>query len=425
MLVNSKRLFNMSKKIIPHGVNSPVRYFEPHPIFFKKSNGSSVWDEDGNKYIDFCNGYGTLLLGHRRKEIISSVTNQLRKGTLFCAPTDIEIKLTKLIINNFPSIDKVRLVNTGTEATMSAIRLVRGYTTKKKIIKFEGCYHGSYDSVLIKSGSSHANKSQSYYGSNEFTNSTIVVQYNDICKLEEVIEKNSNDIAGVIIEPILANMGVILPKKNFLSEIRNITRDYDIPLIFDEIVTGFRISPGGAQQIFGIVPDITLLGKILGHGFPIGAICGKNEIMDQLAPLGKVYQASTFAGNPVSTIAAINSIKTINKLKDKVYPRLEKLCRSLVHSINDIANDMKIPHEINSISSMYQIFFTNEAVTNYVTSKKSDTKKFHKLFTLLLKNGIFISPSQFETVFLSYAHTKNNISKTIDSYYDALKHIKN
>ena len=248
-MLKSHKLFNDAKKVIPSGVNSPVRFFEPYPFFAKKSDGSHIWDEDNKKYIDFCNGYGALLLGHRRKEILAAVSKQLKQGTLFCTPTNSEIELSKLIVGNFPSIEKVRLVNTGGEATMTAIRLARGFTKKKKIIKFEGCYHGAHDSVLVKagSGSAHNGISISDGGLDEVSKNTLVVPYNDSEELEKIITKN-NDVAGVIIEPILANMGLILPQKNFLSNVRKITKDNDVPLIFDEVVTGFRVSSGGAQK---------------------------------------------------------------------------------------------------------------------------------------------------------------------------------
>jgi len=421
----SKKLFNDAKKVIPSGVNSPVRYYDPYPFFVKKSQGSHLWDEDNNRLVDFCNGYGALLLGHSRKEIISAVLNQLKNGTLFGTPSFLEIKLSKLIIGNFPSIQKVRLVNTGAEATMTAIRLARGFTKKKKIIKFEGCYHGSYDSVLVKAGSgaAHHGISVSEGGLKEISSNTLVVQYNNSDELEAVIKKHK-DIAGVIVEPILANMGLILPENNFLKNLRQITKEKNIPLIFDEIVTGFRVSPGGAQSHFGIKPDLTTLGKALGNGFTIAAVGGRKDIMDQLTPGGKVYQASTFAGNPVSVSAAISSITTMNKLKNKLYSRLERYCALLARAIDDIATDMKIPHQINFTASMLQIFFTNQPVVNYTSAMKSDSKKFKKLFLALLKKGIFVAPSQFEVVFLSAAHTKSDFNEAINAYQYALKMVK-
>ena len=423
---NSKKLFVDAKKVIPSGVNSPVRYFEPYPFFTKKANGSHIWDADNKKYIDFCNGYGALLLGHRRREILSSVTKQLSKGTLYCTPTESETELSKLIIGNFPSIDKVRLVNTGGEATMTAIRLARGFTKKKKIIKFEGCYHGAHDSVLVKagSGSAHNGISVSDGGLDEVSKNTLVVQYNNIEDLQKTIQKHK-DVAGVIVEPILANMGLILPEKNFLSDLRKITKENNIPLIFDEVVTGFRVAPGGAQEHFGIKPDITTMAKALSNGFTISAVGGKKEIMDLLSPGGNVYQASTFAGNPISVSAAIASIKTINKIKNKLYSKLERYNLLFSTALDDMATDMKIPHQINFTASMLQIFFTNKPVTNYETSKNANAKKFKKLFQSLLKKGVFIAPSQFEVVFLSDAHTENDLNKTLDAYHYALKSVKN
>ena len=422
----SRKLFNDSKKVIPSGVNSPVRYFEPYPFFTKKANGAYIWDEDNKRYIDFCNAYGALLLGHRRKEIITSVSKQLSKGTLYCTPTASEIELSKLIIGNFPSMDKVRLMNTGGEATMTAIRLARGFTKKKKIIKFEGCYHGAHDSVLVKagSGSAHNGISVSDGGLDEVSKNTLVVEYNNIEDLQKTISKNK-DIACVIVEPILANMGLILPEKNFLSDMRKITKENNIPLIFDEVVTGFRVSPGGAQEHFGIKPDITTLAKSLSNGFTISAVGGKKEIMNLLSPGGKVYQASTFAGNPVSVSAAISSINTINKIKNKLYSKLERFNLLFCKELDDMATDMKIPHQINFTASMFQIFFTNTPVTDYKTSKKANGKKFQKLFKTLLKQGIFIPPSQFEVVFLSDAHTQNDLNKTLDAYSIALRSVKN
>jgi glutamate-1-semialdehyde 2,1-aminomutase len=425
-MTKSKNLFSKAKKIIPSGVNSPVRFFKPYPFFVKKSLGSSIWDEDGKSYIDFCNGYGALLLGHTRKEIISAVSSQLKKGTLYGTPTSLEIELSNLIMKNFPSMNKVRLVNTGAEATMTAIRLARGFTKKKKIIKFEGCYHGAYDSVLVKagSGSAHNGISVSDGGLDEVSKNTIVVPYNDSYTLEQVLTKQK-DIAGLIVEPILANMGLILPEKKFLSDLRKMTRQHDVPLIFDEVVTGFRVSEGGAQKKFGIKPDLTTLGKALGNGFVISAVGGRKEIMNKLAPDGKVYQASTFAGNPISVSAAISSIKTINKIKNKLYSKLERNCELLVNEIDDLATDYSIPHQINSISSMFQIFFSKSPVTDYETSKKANGKKFQKLFSNLLRNGVFIAPSQYETIFLSDAHTDSNITKTMGAFGLSLQAVKN
>jgi len=422
---NSERLFLRAKKVIPSGINSPVRYYDPYPFFVKKAEGSSIWDVDGNRYLDFCNAYGALLLGHQRNEILSSVKSQLRRGTLYCAPTELEVELAELISKNFPSMQKVRLVNTGSEATMTAIRLARGFTKKKKIIKFEGCYHGSHDYVLVKAGSgaAHMGISLSEGSLDEISKNTLVVQYNNSQELASVLE-SEQDVAAVIIEPVLANMGLVLPEKNFLNEVRKITSDHDTLLIFDEVITGFRMSTGGAQKYYSIKPDITTLGKALGNGFVIAAVGGRNDIMNMLSPEGKVYQASTYAGNPISVSAAIASVKTMNKNKTKLYPRLEKSCKKLASVIGDLASDMKIPHQINSISSMFQIFFTDVPVRDYLSAKAADSTKFKKLFQDLLKNGVFVAPSQYETVFLSDAHTKKDIRKTIVAYEKALKMVK-
>jgi len=424
-MASSKNLFARAKKFIPSGINSPVRYYDPYPFFVKKAKGSMIFDVDGKHYLDYCNAYGALLLGHGRKEIISDVKNQLDKGTLYCAPTEIEVDLSELISKNFPSMNKVRLVNTGSEATMTAIRLARGFTKKKKIIKFEGCYHGAHDYVLVKAGSgaAHIGIPVSEGSLDEVSKNTLVVQYNNSDELQSLVEKE-DDIAAVIVEPVLANMGLVLPGKNFLNDIRKITREKDIVLIFDEVVTGFRMSPGGAQKYFSIKPDITTLGKALGNGFPIAAVGGKSEIMDMLSPEGKVYQASTYAGNPISVTAGVSSIRTMNKLQSKLYPQLEKNCSKLASAIRDMATDMKIPHQINSISSMFQIFFTDEKVVDYSSAKKADMIKFKKLFETLLKNKVFIAPSQFETVFLSYAHSKDDIKNTITAYEKALRAVK-
>ena len=424
-MASSKNLFARAKKFIPSGINSPVRYYDPYPFFVKKAKGSMIYDVDGKRYLDYCNAYGALLLGHGRKEIITDVKNQLEKGTLYCAPTEIEVDLSELISKNFPSMNKVRLVNTGSEATMTAIRLARGFTKKKKIIKFEGCYHGAHDYVLVKAGSgaAHIGIPISEGSLDEVSKNTLVVQYNNSDELQSLVEKE-DDVAAVIVEPVLANMGLVLPAKNFLNDIRKITQEKNIVLIFDEVVTGFRMSPGGAQKYFSIKPDITTLGKALGNGFPIAAVGGKSEIMDMLSPEGKVYQASTYAGNPVSVTAGVSSIKTMNKLQSKLYPKLEKNCTKLVSAIHDMASDMKIPHQINSISSMFQIFFTDDKVVDYSSAKKADMLKFKKLFETLLKNKVFVAPSQFETVFLSYAHSTDDIKDTISSYEKALQAVK-
>ncbi|SRR5579875_185171 len=421
----SRKLFLRSKKVIPSGINSPVRYYAPYPFFVTRAEGSSMWDADGKRYLDFCNGYGALLLGHRRKEIISAVASQLKKGTLYCAPTELEVNLSELISKNFPSMQKVRLVNTGGEATMTSIRLARGFTKKKKIIKFEGCYHGAHDYVLVKAGSgaAHNGISVSAGGLDEVSRNTLVIQYNNSQDLADVLDREK-DVAAVIIEPVLANMGLVPPGKGFLKDVRKLTQEHDSLLIFDEVVTGFRMSTGGAQKYYSIRPDITTLGKALGNGFVIAAVGGRGEIMDMLSPEGQVYQASTYAGNPVSVSAAISSIETMNRNKAKLYPGLEKKCKDLASSIGDQASDMRIPHQVNRESSMFQIFFTDRPVVDYATAKAADQEKFKTLFKELLREGIFVAPSQFETVFLSYAHGEDEIKMAAAAYERALKKVK-
>ena len=419
----SKSLFEAAKKVIPSGVNSPVRYFEPYPFFVKKAAGSKIWDEDGNKYIDYCTGYGAMLLGHRNPRIISSVKKQLTIGTLYGAPTSSEVELATLINRAYPSMQKIRLVNTGSEATMTAIRLARGFTKKKKIIKFEGSYHGAHESLLVRAGSGSAGIAVSEGVPNDFIKNTIVIEYNNSEQLEKVITKN-DDIAGIIVEPVLGNMGLILPQKNFLYDMRKMTRKAGITLIFDEIITGFRMGLGGAQAHFGIKPDMTTLGKSLSNGFVISAVGGNREIMDQLAPGGKVYEASTFAGNPVSVAAGIASLQTMSSLKNKIYPKIAKQCLTLAKSIHESATKYGIPHQVNAIESMFQIFFTDKPVVDYASSKRADGKKFHRMFHNLLKQGVFIAPSQFETGFFSYAHSNSDLENTIQAYDDALRKIK-
>ena len=424
---SQKRLFTNAQRLIPGGVTSPVRYFTPNPFFVKKANGSTIWDTDNHKYIDFCNGYGALFLGHRPKEIIRAVKSQLSCGTMYCTPTPQETTLVELINSCFPSMKKVRLVNTGSEATMTAIRLARAFTKRNKIIKFEGCYHGAHESVLVKAGSglAHRGISVSEGGLEAVSKNTLVVQYNNFEQLEKTVLKNSDDIAAVIMEPILANMGLILPEKNFIKKIRALTRKHGILLIFDEAVTGFRVSVGGAQKFFGVSPDITTLAKALGGGFAIAAVGGRANIMNLLSPAGGVYQASTFAGNPVAVSAAISSVGAIKKIQNTVYAKLERYCAHLSRAIDDIATDYNISHQINFTSSMLQIFFTNKPVVDYATSKAADTKKFHKMFGVLLDQGIFIAPSQYETIFLSNAHSTSDLNKTISAYDTALRAVKN
>lgn len=421
MLSASERLFGRAKRIIPSGVNSPVRHFEPYPFFVTRADGQYMWDADGRRYIDLCNGYGALLLGHRHRAVTSAVARQLGRGTLYCTPTEGEVVLSELIADTFPSINMVRLVNTGSEATMTAIRLARGFTGKKKIVKFEGCYHGAHDSVLVKAGSGSAYQGISTSAGDlaSASKNTIVIRYNDVEQLEHTISKN-DDIACVITEPIPANMGLVLPARGFLERLRRLTRRNGIVLIFDEVVTGFRVSPGGAQEHLGVRPDLTTLAKALGGGFAIAAVGGRRKIMDMLSPSGRVYQASTFAANPVAISAATASIRTINRMKNRLYSRLENNCTKTASAISDAAVDMNIPLQVNRCASMMQVFFSQRPVVDYATSASSDAGRFGRLFRSLLTSGIFIAPSHFETVFFSNAHTNEDVRRISASYRDAL-----
>jgi glutamate-1-semialdehyde 2,1-aminomutase len=423
MLSKSESLFNRARNVIPSGVNSPVRFYEPYPFFAVSANGSKIVTADHKIFIDYCMGYGAVLLGHAYQTVTESIKNQLDIGSLYCVPTEKEVKLAELIAEIVPCAEMTRLVTTGAEATMNAIRLARAFTKKKKILKFDGSYHGSYDYVLINAGSGAESFAQSDGSIEEVTSQTLVIPYNDSEELDRVIAKN-DDIACVIIEPIFANMGLILPKEGYLNDVRKITRQNDIILIFDEVVTGFRIALGGASEFFGIKPDLATLAKSMGNGFPVAAIAGKKEIMQQLAPAGRVYQASTYAGNPTSVSASISTIETLIRAKNDIYPTIAKTCDRLVNGIKDELEDAKLNLTLNTIGSMYQLFFTEGRVTDANSAKKSNAANFRLLFDELLKRGVFIPPSQFETCFVSYSHSEDDVYKTIEFYGDALRRVK-
>jgi glutamate-1-semialdehyde 2,1-aminomutase len=423
MLSKSESLFNRARNVIPAGVNSPVRFYEPYPFFAVSANGSKIVTADHKICIDYCMGYGAVLLGHAYQTVTESIKNQLDIGSLYCVPTEKEVKLAELIAEIVPCAEMTRLVTTGAEATMNAIRLARAFTKKKKILKFDGSYHGSYDYVLINAGSGAESFAQSDGSIEEVTSQTLVIPYNDSEELDRVIAKN-DDIACVIIEPIFANMGLILPKEGYLNDVRKITRQNDIILIFDEVVTGFRIALGGASEFFGIKPDLATLAKSMGNGFPVAAIAGKKEIMQQLAPAGRVYQASTYAGNPTSVSASISTIETLIRAKNDIYPTIAKTCDRLVNGIKDELEDAKLNLTLNTIGSMYQLFFTEGRVTDANSAKKSNAANFRLLFDELLKRGVFIPPSQFETCFVSYSHSEDDVYKTIEFYGDALRRVK-
>lgn len=422
----SALLYEKSKKLIPGGVNSPVRAFTPYPFFTKSAKGSKIVDVDGNQYIDYCLAYGPLILGHAPPEVVAAVKEQLDKGTMYGTPTEKELELAEIICRNVPSVEMVRLVNTGTEATMSAIRVARGYAKKKKIVKFEGCYHGAHDSVLVKAGSGATTfgMPDSLGIPRDTTRNTLVLAFNDFERFEEVIEEEKDDVAAVIMEPVIGNAGVILPKEGFLERIRELTKKYGIVLIFDEIITGFRLAFGGAQEYFAVTPDMTTLGKIMGGGFPIAAFGGKREIMEMVAPTGKVYQAGTFSGNPISVAAGLATLKTIRKEGKSFYRNLESKREKICGAVRDIVEDVHISAQINGIASMFQMFFGKEPVYDYTTAKAADKKAFAVFHSELLKRGIFIAPSQFETCFISSEHSKEDIEKTIEATEESLKHVR-
>ena len=416
----SESLFHRAVKVIPGGVNSPVRFFEPYPFFVSSGTGSKIVTADHETYLDYCMGYGSLIFGHSYPSFIDSIKNQLDNGTLYCIPTEKEIHLAEILTKIIPSAEKVRLVNTGAEATMTAIRLSRAFTKRKKLLKFNGGYHGAYDYVLVKAGSGAAAIPSTEGSFKEISKDTLIVEYNDIEGFIQTIEKEADDISSVIIEPVMANYGLVIPQKNYLNEIRKITKKYGIVLIFDEVITGFRLSLGGCSEFFGITPDLSTFSKSFGNGFPIAAICGKHEIMNQLSPLGDVYQASTYAGNPISVTAAITTVESLIKNKNKIYPKISRLCDTLVMGIKDNVHEFEKYYSINSIGSLFQIFFTPGTVTTASDVLKSDLKLFKRLFWELLEKKIFIPPSQYETCFISYSHTEEDIEKTIESYSNSL-----
>jgi glutamate-1-semialdehyde 2,1-aminomutase len=418
----SKVLFERAKKVLPGGVNSPVRAFEPYPFFVQSASGSKMVDADGKTYVDYCMAYGALLLGHAYPEIMEAVKAQLPKGTLYGAPTEREVEFAEAIRNASPCMEMLRLVNSGTEATMHAIRAARGYTNRKKIIKFDGCFHGSHDNVLVKAGSGAATfgAPNSLGIPEDTTKNTLVLPYNDIEAMENTFKTEGNDIAAVIVEPVLANVGLILPKKDYLSKLRKITAKNGTVLIFDEIITGFRLSLGGAQEYFNVKPDMATLGKVLGGGLPLAAFGGKKEIMQNISPVGKVYQAGTFSGNPLSATAGMTIINYLAKNKAQIYPKLEKNASELKKALVDLSANYKLPAQVYSIASLYQIFFTNENVVDYTCAKQSDAAMFNTYFQTLLKEGVFIPPSQYETCFLSTAHTSDDLKFTINAFDKAL-----
>ena len=419
----SSTLFDRAKQIIPGGVNSPVRFYEPYPFFASYGKGSKIITKDHDTLIDYCLGYGAVILGHAFLDVINAVRTQLDKGNIFCVPTENEVRLVELIIELIPNIEMVRLMNTGSEATMHSIRLARAYTGKKKIVKFDGCYHGAYDYVMVNPGSS---ASTSAYDGNlvESMKQTLVVPYNDINALEKLVKQNK-DIACIIIEPVLANMGLIIPEDEYLNKLRRLTEREGIILIFDEVVTGFRLSLGGASEYFGVMPDIMTLAKSIGNGFPLSAIAGKKDIIELLSPKGTVFQGSTYAGNPISVTAGIATLEKLKEVKNDLYPKLSRFSDTLSNGIKDHIRDLKLNARFYNISSMFQLFFTGGQIKNASNVRQSNQVLYKRLFDELLKSGIFIPPSQFETCFISYSHDDDDIDRTIEAFANGLTKVKN
>ncbi|PAV06742.1 glutamate-1-semialdehyde 2,1-aminomutase [Methanosphaera cuniculi] len=416
----SKQLYEESVNYLPGGVNSPVRAYKPYPFFAKKAKGSKIYDVDENEYIDYCLGYGPVVFGHANEQIIKDATNQLKLGTDYGVPSQKELELAQEVVERVPCAEMVRFTNSGTEATMSAIRLARGVTNRKKIIKFEGAYHGAHDAVLVKSGSGAIGKPDSPGIPEESTRNTLLVPFNDEDALTRMINDNKGEIACIIVEPIMGNIGCVPPKDGFLQFLREITEENDIILIFDEVITGFRLSRGGAQEYYGITPDLATFGKIIGGGFPIGAICGRRELMEQFAPSGGIYQAGTFSGNPMSITGGLSAFKILDM---KAYKTLHDSGKYLRSGMSDILEKLDINYQINGVESMTQIYFTDVDVYDYKTAQTSDTEGFLKYFHVLLDNGVFIAPSQYECAFLSIQHTKEDIDKTLNAIEIALKKV--
>lgn len=416
--MNSQELFEESKKIIPGGVSSPVRAFKPYPFFVAKGEGSHIYDVDGNSYIDHCLAYGPLILGHADKTVVSDLTNQLTMGTAYGAPTENEIKLSREVINRIPSAEMVRFTNSGTEATMSAIRVARGFTKRDKIVKFEGAYHGAHDYCLVKGGSGAACLPDSLGVPVDTTKNTLTVPFNDEEALTELIEKEGENIACIIMEVVMGNIGCVEPKDGYLEFLRKITEENGIVLIFDEVITGFRLATGGAQEYYGVTPDMTTLGKIVGGGLPMGAFCGKKEIMELVAPNGPVYQAGTFSGNPISVQAGLSTLKQLNK---DFYTSLNKKGEFLRSNIRDIVDELSLEISPVGLGSMFQIYFNPNEVTNYAEAQESDSERFLVYFRQLLKEGVFIPPSQFECNFISSAHEMEDLEKTANAIRESLK----
>lgn len=423
----SSALFNEGQKYIPGGVNSPVRAFKSvggEPLFIERAKGAKIFDADGKEYIDYVCSYGPLILGHCPPEIEEKLIESLKKGTSFGAPTEQEVELARMLVEAVPGLEMVRMVNSGTEAAMSALRLARAYTGREKIVKFEGCYHGHADFLLIKAGSgalTHGVPTSPGVTRNTAVN-TISARYNDYNLLKQIFKSEGENIAAVIVEPIAGNMGVVPPNPGFLEGLREITEKYGSLLIFDEVMTGFRVAYGGAQALYGIKPDLSCFGKIIGGGLPVGAYGGKKVIMEQVSPAGPVYQAGTLSGNPLAMTAGIETLKILKQ--PEVYRKLERLSSRLAEGIKKSAEENGISVVLNRVGSMICAFFTDEAVTDLKSAMTSDTDRFALYFRKMLNNGVYLPPSQFESLFVSLAHSEEDIDNTLEAVWNTFKHLQ-
>jgi len=419
-------LYHRALEMIPGGVNSPVRAFKAigiPPTFMERAKGSKIFDVDGNEYIDYVGSWGPMILGHAHPKIVAALKKAIPKGTSYGAPTPLEVELASKVKKAFPSMEMVRMVSSGTEAVMSAIRVARGYTGRTKIIKFEGCYHGHGDSLLVKAGSGATTFGipDSLGIPEELAKHTLTAIYNDLESVKTLVTQFPEQIACILVEPIAGNMGVVLPERGFLEGLRNICNEKGILLIFDEVITGFRAAYGGAQAIYKIKADMTCLGKIIGGGLPVGAYGGKKGIMDKVSPLGGVYQAGTLSGNPLAMTAGITILELLKS--KKIYQDLEKKTLYLTERISECVEERGIPFTLNQATGLFTLFFTEGPVKDYRTAKMSDTKRFAQFFIGMMEQGIYLPPSQFEAWFISLAHTQKDLDRTIEACHTALKKI--
>ena len=420
----SERFFQEAQRYIPGGVNSPVRAFGAvlgNPLFIERAHGSRIWDVDGNEYIDYVASWGPMVLGHAHPQVVSALQRAAERGTSYGAPTALEVEIASLIVEAVPSVELVRMVNSGTEAVMSAIRLARGHTGRDKLIKFEGCYHSHSDGLLVRAGSGATTFGvpDSLGVPDDYARNTLLAPFNDLEAVKDLVHANPGQVACIVLEPIAGNMGVIPPREGFLEGLRGLCDEDGIILIFDEVITGFRVGWGGAQGLYGVMPDLTCLGKIIGGGLPVGAFGGRREIMEKLAPLGGVYQAGTLSGNPLAMTAGIETLKLLKGRK--AYRHLEEKAAHLCTEAEKIARTAGVQASFTRVGSMFCTFFTTGPVEDYASAKKSDTEAFRRYFWALLEAGIYVAPSQFEAGFLSLAHTDEEIEKTLTALHRAFR----